>query len=243
MMRLFITSILLCLSWPALADCSSPLMGGREPTLVIDTRICEPGYTIGYSDLLRSPLWVAQYLTPASIQEAEAYNRDCYIKAFDGVTDGAENSDYEHSGYDRGHMAPAGDFGINQQQTCHLANMVPQLPDLNRKLWRSIERQTRDLAEEHGGAFIISGPLYGGVPDYLSQRIPIPEAIFKIVVTEKGAWAYVATNHEPIECRLTSIDRLEAERGAYMVPALSEDQKQFRWIPEPVTGCLREEVQ
>ena len=239
-MRVILFLLAMVSSSGAMADCSTPLLGGTEPSLVIDTRICEPDYTIGYSDLLRSPMWVAEHITPESLEEAEAYGRDCYIKAFEGVENGAENDDYEHSGYDRGHMAPAGDFGANQQQTCHLANMVPQLPELNRRVWRAIEDQTRDLAKQ-GGAYVISGPLYGGVPKILNGRLPIPEATFKVVVTEKGAWAYVATNHEPIKCRLTSIERIEAERGAYLVPALA--QRKAGWMPEPVKGCIREVVQ
>ncbi|WP_131798045.1 DNA/RNA non-specific endonuclease, partial [Enterobacter roggenkampii] len=53
----------------------------------------------------------------------------------------ARLKDYAKSGYDMGHMTAAGDAGTAQEQleTFSLANMTPQLPDLNRKAWRLME--------------------------------------------------------------------------------------------------------
>ena len=221
----------------ARADCLAPLLGGAPPMLEIDQRICHPGFTIGYSARLRSPLWSAERLTIAQLADAKKHVRDCSIKASEAVEAGAENADYLHSGFDRGHMAPAGDFGTDQQSTCGLANMVPQLPDLNRKVWRAIEDQTRRLAEAHGGAFVITGPIYSGAPSYLSERVPIPESVFKIVISPAAAWAYVATNHQPVTCRLISIAQLEALRGVRLVPSLDDVRRSKSWMPEPVKGC------
>ncbi|WP_319413960.1 DNA/RNA non-specific endonuclease [uncultured Cohaesibacter sp.] len=222
----------------ARADCLDVVLGGEAPRLEIDQKICHPGFTIGYSVRLRSPLWSAERVTIDQLDEAEAYARNCSIGPSRAVEDGATNADYLHSGFDRGHMTPAGDFGADQQLTCGLANMVPQIPELNRRVWRAIEAQTRTLAEAHGRAFVLTGPIYSGAPAYLSERIPIPESVYKIVITPVGAWAYVATNSLPISCRLISIAQLEAQRGVRLVPSLDEGRRAQSWMPEPVKGCV-----
>nr|WP_321459576.1 DNA/RNA non-specific endonuclease [uncultured Cohaesibacter sp.] len=226
----------------ARADCLDVVLDGEPPRLEVDQKICHPGFTIGYSARMRSPLWSAQKITIEQLSDAKAHARNCSIGPSRAVEDGATNADYLRSGYDRGHMTPAGDFGADQQLTCGLANMVPQIPELNRRVWRMIEAQARELAGEQGGAFVITGPNYSAVPNYLSERIPIPESVFKIVITPIGAWAYVATNSLPITCRLISVAQLEALIGVRLAPSLDEGRRVNSWMPHPVEGCtLRED--
>ena len=60
--------------------------------------------------------------------------------------------DYTHSGYDRGHMAPNADFNDtyeNALMTFFIANIWPQLPNINRVEWLRTENETRRLASEY----------------------------------------------------------------------------------------------
>jgi DNA/RNA endonuclease G (NUC1) len=62
------------------------------------------------------------------------------------------HTDYTHSGYDRGHMAPNADFNDtheNALMTFFIANIWPQTPELNRVEWLKTERETRRLASEY----------------------------------------------------------------------------------------------
>lgn len=59
----------------------------------------------------------------------------------------AEPIDYEHSGYDRGHMAPAGDFKLSpdvMKTTFLLSNIAPRTLALNRKIWERLEAEFED---------------------------------------------------------------------------------------------------
>lgn len=61
------------------------------------------------------------------------------------------HEDYYYSGYDRGHMAPNADFNDtyeNALATFFIANVWPQLPEINRGSWLSTEYKTRRLASE-----------------------------------------------------------------------------------------------
>jgi len=60
--------------------------------------------------------------------------------------------DYTRSGYDRGHMAPNGDFNDTRENalaTFFIANIWPQKPELNRVEWLKTENETRRLAVEY----------------------------------------------------------------------------------------------
>jgi len=60
--------------------------------------------------------------------------------------------DFTNSGYDRGHMAPNADFNDtfeNALKTFFIANIWPQLPNINRVEWLKTENETRKLASEY----------------------------------------------------------------------------------------------
>jgi len=62
------------------------------------------------------------------------------------------HSDYTRSGYDRGHMAPNGDFNDtyeNALMTFFIANIWPQTPVVNRVEWFKTEDETRKLAVQY----------------------------------------------------------------------------------------------
>jgi endonuclease G len=62
------------------------------------------------------------------------------------------HNDYTRSGYDRGHMAPNGDFNDsyeNAVMTFFIANIWPQLPSVNRVEWLKTENEARRLAVQY----------------------------------------------------------------------------------------------
>ncbi|CAJ1960338.1 unnamed protein product [Cylindrotheca closterium] len=113
-------------------------------------------------------------------------------------------SDYKHSGWDRGHMAPAADFSSNrtiqdkdqkqrieeqlikeQMQTYNLCNISPQDASLNRGLWSKLEAWVRtrivELQEEDAGdsigrrqVHVLTGPLW--MPTHFSNNDHNPSA-------------------------------------------------------------------
>ena len=63
----------------------------------------------------------------------------------------ATSNDYKYSGYDRGHLVPAGDMKVNlkaMNESFYMTNMAPQLPSFNRGVWKKLENQVRRIAKE-----------------------------------------------------------------------------------------------
>ena len=67
------------------------------------------GYTLSYDSKNKTPQWVAWELTKEETKGKEERSTDFYPDP-DVIGTQVVTYDYSHSGYDRGHMAPAGDM-------------------------------------------------------------------------------------------------------------------------------------
>ena len=68
------------------------------------------GYAFLYSERHEQPLWVSYKLTKAEVQNKVAKRKDNFRLDPAIKTGSAILADYKGSGYDRGHLAPAGDM-------------------------------------------------------------------------------------------------------------------------------------
>ncbi|MEZ0483742.1 DNA/RNA non-specific endonuclease [Fibrella aquatica] len=151
------------------------------------------GYTLRYDTDLKNALWVAYPLLAYEItgdadRDTERFMPDPSV---DGGT--ALPTDYTKSGYDRGHLAPAGDFKFSQQltkQSFFMSNISPQAPQFNRGIWKSLEEQVRAWALRDGGLYIVTGPvLRNGLPTIgKTNEVAIPDSFYKVILyCKKGA--------------------------------------------------------
>ena len=130
-------------------DCEGLFAEGRRPEITnpkLDRRLvslCFDAFAVLHSGAARTPLYAAEHLTAASVAAARRVDRLDAFHDEDALPadDRARLDDYVHSGFDRGHMAPAGDMPTDaaQAQSFTLANIVPQNRELNRGLWAAIE--------------------------------------------------------------------------------------------------------
>jgi endonuclease G len=213
-----------------------------KPSLARETRaLCYEAFATLHSGVSRTPLWSAERLTPISLAQAIAVKRNDRFHAEERLplSERAELRDYVRSGYDRGHMAPAGDMPTEtaQHESFSLANIVPQHPKNNQILWQGIEEATRTLALEAGELFVVTGPLFEGESlQRLGGRVLIPTAVFKAIYVPKArrAAAYVAPNAPGMQYQTLSIAELEARSGIDVFPALPPEVKADKMeLPEP----------
>jgi len=235
---------------PAAADdppCPGLFAEGRAPVLTnpklaAHTRpLCFEAYAVLHSGASRTPLYAAEHLTRESVAAARMVARDDSFHEEERLP-AAERSqleDYVHSGFDRGHLAPAGDMPTPeaQAQSFSLANIVPQNRAFNRGLWSGIEESVRRLASQRGTLYVVTGAVFtGGVVDALKSRVLVPTQLYKALYDPASgeAGAYLAPNRGGGEWRAVSMDELRAVAGVDVFPGLPAAAKARAMdLPEP----------
>lgn len=181
---------------------------GRSPIVALrptDRALCYDSFAILHSGESKTPIFVAEKLNRASIADAhEKRTNKFFADARLRSAERATLDDYKGSGFDRGHMAPAGDMPTAQAmaQSFSLANMVPQAPDHNRGVWaKSVEMSTRKYAvRATGDVYVITGPVFlpniDQSPSIGPGRVHVPQYLYKLVYdqSKNKAWAYWQEN-------------------------------------------------
>ena len=187
-----------------------------------DTIIRHLGYTLAYNSKYKQANWVAYLLTKDKtvkrFKRGEFFAPDPMIPRTDF------SIDYQKSGYDRGHLAPAADMGYSMEtmvQSFFYSNMSPQLPRFNRGVWKKLEIQVRNWAVEYDSMYVVTGPIFDSVmPTIGPHRVAVPKAYYKVLLQKRnGNWegiGFVLTNASlkgNIMQYATSIDNVEEFTG------------------------------
>lgn len=116
----------------------------------------------------KTPIYAVERLSPDQLDDAkdEVRTNRFFPDARLRSSERAEIDDYKGSGFDRGHMAPAGDMPNAQAmaQSFSLANMVPQAPENNRGVWaKAVEKSTRYyVMRTRHTVYVFTGPAFLG---------------------------------------------------------------------------------
>ena len=116
------------------------------------------GYTVSFNPETNLPNWVAWELTENRLADNCSRARHFYPDPDIPRGIAVETGDYSKSGWDRGHMCPAGDNKWDEQamrQSFFMTNMCPQHHNLNRGDWKELEEKCRRWAEESGPVYIV----------------------------------------------------------------------------------------
>lgn len=166
--------------------------------------LCRDGYVVNYNDQTKQPHWVAYRLTARSVshhtKREEQFEADRSIpKAYR-----AELSDYQNSGYDRGHLAEfaAMDFSERSgKQSFLLSNISPQRAGLNRHGWAQLEKYVRFWAKAKGELYVYTGVIYRNKNPrtFIGQgKVAVPDYFYKIIYApkQKESIAFVMPNQK-----------------------------------------------
>lgn len=143
------------------------------------------GFTLSYNKDNRTPNYVAWELLGTEVS-TEWPRTDYFWQDYD-IDGCTKHSDYTGSGFDRGHMCPAADQKWSEQamNDCFvMANMCPQLHDLNGGAWERLEEKERTWAKRDSAVMIIAGPIYNEDDgQYIEKsKVRIPGAFFKVLL-------------------------------------------------------------
>lgn len=196
--------------------------------------ISREGYTLSYNESRKIPNWVSYELTShetnGQVPRENGFYQDPEIKG-----NQATLQDYKHSGWDRGHMAPAGDMKWSETamcESCYLSNICPQDHNLNGDRWRILEEKCRDLADDYSSVNIVCGTIiedgrYGTIGE---SKVVIPDAFFKVLLVKQdekyeSIGFYFRNEPAPLSLRSysCSVDEIEQKAGMNFFSNLPDD--------------------
>lgn len=143
-------------------------------------------YVVSYNHDTKQPNWVAWRIDKRHVEEGNLPRAE-FMDDDDMPDPKGYRSDYYNSGYDKGHMCPAGDNKWNEKamQDCFLmTNMCPQNHSLNAGVWNSIEQQCRSWAKKYGSVYVVCGPIFLNKQQRKigKNKVLVPDAFFKVVL-------------------------------------------------------------
>lgn len=198
-------------------------------------------YIMSYDTKTRTAHWVFEHLTRDSLQPNKLVDRNkCEFTEDNAIHPffRSHNLDYKRSGYDRGHLAAAGNHRLSQEhvhQTFLLSNIAPQVGEgFNRNSWNRLEKYVRHLTKKYKNVYVCTGPLY--LPRRESDgkmyvkyevigknNVAVPTHFFKVVLaeTEKQELdleAYVMENtviddNTPLQAFQVPVESIERAAG------------------------------
>ncbi len=191
-------------------------------------------YIASYNSQTKCPNWVLWKLTrekaDGTVKRPDyAFHEDMEVPA-----PRAELSDYKGSGYDRGHMCPAGDNKWDADamyESFLMTNICPQNQQLNSGRWNQIEMKCRYWAKKYGDIYIICGPIFldGEHKTIGDNHVMVPEAFFKVVVkldnSPKGI-AFICENSDDNRkngLEVNNIHQVETITGYTFFPNLDKE--------------------
>lgn len=204
------------------------------------------GYVLAHNKETKVADWVSYHLTSEYLEGIEERTDDFRPDLDLKPGERSELVDYRGSGYDRGHLAPAGDMKRSQRtmsESFLLSNIAPQVgPGFNRGIWQHLESRVREWAREKQSIHVMTGPLYlgedGSALKNLSElktigpsKVAVPTHFYKIIVTvepegEMEAVSFILPNENTSSNRppefVSSVDEIERLTGLDFLNALGD---------------------
>lgn len=218
----------------AASSSASELMSVGMPASTKSQIIDYEGFTMSFNEDMRQPNWVAWELTRDESQASDFSRKDADFAPDPGVSNCAQLEDYRGSGYDRGHLCPAGDmrWSLQGMKDCFLlTNMSPQKGELNSGAWKNLEEKCREWAVRDSALIIICGPVLSDrLTRTIGSGVPVPERYFKVILAPYAdpvrGIAFIMPNgrvNGGMQAAAVSIDEVEAITGFDFFSALPDD--------------------
>ena len=189
-------------------------------------------FSLSYSEKHEQAEWIAYELKKEHLAKAE-FERPYFVQDRKIKTESAHWRNYKNSGYDRGHLCPAGDRRFNYNayhETFLTSNISPQDHDFNAGIWNRLEQKVRYWAERKDELFIITGGvLKNGLETIGDEGVSVPEEFYKIVIDKDGdslkAIAFLIPNEGTSDSFYdftVSIDSIEKKTGLDFLRGLED---------------------
>ena len=183
-MKIIHALILLAVSTSSIAASKCEKLYPYNKQIVVSgtTELCNSFYVSAYDETKNAVIFTVDLVRPHNpqVERSKAFKPDSRI------ANPIKTTEYSNSGFDRGHMTPAGDAVDSKEmdETFLLTNVVPQNPTLNRTSWRELEESIRKLAVNDQVTIKVLTVAQYKKPAKMGV-VPIPEGMWKVVYHPK----------------------------------------------------------
>ena len=217
------------------------------PSSTTNTVVFHNYYGLSYNESEEQAEWVVYELKRSHLTSDDR-KRPYFIEDPKIASNSADWRNYKNSGYDRGHLCPAGDRRFSEaayNETFYTSNISPMKRDFNAGVWNRLEMRVRQWTRKYDSVYVITGGvLKKGLPSIGDESVSVPEAFYKIIA--RGAPGSLETitflmPHQETDRSLTdfqvSIDLVEEKTGIDFFRELDDKEedllekevKQSRW--------------
>ena len=152
----------------------------------------KPQYALSFNRSRAIANWVSWHLSPewrGDAARSKTFRPDPDLPAGYSTV---RSSDYERTGFDRGHLCPSEDRDRSPEDnaaTFALTNVVPQAPKFNRETWKYLEEYARKLVDNGSEVYLVAGTTgvggtgeQGQANSLAGGKITVPAALWKVLV-------------------------------------------------------------
>ena len=178
-------------------------------------------YSVSYNELHEQANWVHYKLNPymltGTTKRIDNFRIDPSVKS-----ESASPYDYKGSGYDRGHLAPAGDMKISftsMSESFFMSNISPQNPSFNRGGWKRLESLVRAWAKKNEVFITTAGVLNNNYFKKIGfNSVSVPREFYKLIYmpSENKMIAFLMPNQKingQLKDYVVSVDTVEELTG------------------------------
>jgi len=212
-----------------------------SPIVENDQYICKLNYAIHYRNDTKTPEYVVEHLTKEALTGPAKRKDDFRPDPSIPPQHQAQLSDYAGMPYDRGHISPAGNNTQNaaiMSESFFLSNMMPQVPNNNRGIWKQLETYIRNWVMEGNDIYVVSGTVYGsGYQSIGANKVGVPTHVWKVVVDR--------THGKAIGFFMPNLPLPVADLPKYAVPVTQVEQYTgLHFLPQipPELAHIKNEV-
>ena len=216
--------------------CISSASSAQEllPTSTTGQIVKHTYYTLSYCEKNEQAEWVFYVLTSEMVRgrqpRTDDYRPDEKVSSVS-----AQLEDYRGSGYDRGHLCPAGDMKLNltsMSESFYLSNMSPQEKDFNAGIWNTLEDRVRKWALTSGRIYVVTGGVLTSNKGKIgSNGVSIPKYFYKVIYDPRGQGEMIAfiipneNSEKALQNYVVTVDSLESLTGIDFFPGLPDSNE------------------
>lgn len=190
-------------------------------------------YSLSYNEKYEQAEWVAYELKRNHLSNNK-FKRPLFYQDESIKTKSAHWGNFKNSGYDKGHLCPAGDRRFSRKahdETFLTSNISPQEHRFNAGVWNRLEQKVRYWAKKYNGVFVVTG---GVLTDDLNtigdEDVAIPNYFYKVLLdNDNGNIKMLAfliphqDSNKPLYEFVVSVDKIEELTGIDFFPEIDDE--------------------